>query len=249
MSAWLFDLGNTRLKYARLEGDGGIGEMHGLDHHAGGDFAHLPETVRGETAWVSAVASPALRAALLAALGPRFARISLARTQTRCDGLRIAYAEPSRLGVDRFLALLAARSSPGAVLICGVGTALTLDLLDAEGRHRGGRIAPSPTLMRESLQARARQLPASGGQYQEFAADTVDALASGCEGAALALIDRSREHAARLLGTMPRLWLHGGGAAPLLPRLLDAEAHPRLVLAGLARYAALSDALPGQAGS
>ena len=242
MSAWLFDLGNTRLKFARGKVASDIGEVGSLDHHAGADFSELPDEVRGDIAWVSAVASPAVRAALLAVLGPRFARISFARTFPRCGGMQIAYAVPARLGVDRFLSLLAARSAGDAVLVCGVGTALTLDLLDASGLHRGGRIAPSPTLMRESLHARARQLPLDGGTYAEFADDTIDALASGCEGAALALIQRSRDEAARLLGAMPRLWLHGGGAPALQARIHDAESKPRLVLEGLARYAALGDA-------
>src|SRR5690606_42114445 len=64
----------------------------------------------------------------------------------------------------------------GAALVVGVGTALTIDWLDAHGRHRGGRIAPSPMLMRAALHARAVQLPAAGGSYAEFAGDTVDAL-------------------------------------------------------------------------
>ena len=244
MSTWLFDLGNTRLKYAHRDAGGQLGAMDSLGHHAGADFSELPQAVRGEHAWISAVASPAIRAAVLAELGPRFARISFARTAARCDGLRIAYAAPARLGVDRFLSMLAARPAGEPVLICGIGTALTLDLLDGQGRHHGGRIAPSPTLMRESLSARARQLPATGGDYVEFAGDTVDALASGCEGAALALIDHSRQAAARWLGTPPRLWLHGGGAAALLSRIHDAESRPRLVLEGLARYATLGDAIP-----
>lgn len=242
MSVWLFDLGNTRLKYVRHGVAGGIGEVASLDHHAGEDFSQLPDEVRGEIAWVSAVASSAVRAALMAALGPRFPRISFARTLSRCDGLQIAYAEPARLGVDRFLSLLAAHSQGEAVLLCGVGTALTLDLLDANGLHRGGRIAPSPTLMCESLHARAKQLPVQGGEYAAFASDTADALASGCEGAALALIERSRDEATQLLGGMPRLWLHGGGAPALMSRINQAEARPRLVLEGLARYAALGDA-------
>ena len=182
MSAWLFDLGNTRLKFARREGNGAISDLGSIDHHAGEDFSQLPGDVHGDVAWVSAVASPVVRAALLAVLGPRFPRISFARTATRCDGLRIAYDVPARLGVDRFLSLLAARPQGEAILICGIGTALTLDLLDADGLHRGGRIAPSPTLMRESLHARARQLPASGGTYAEFADDTLNALATAAAG-------------------------------------------------------------------
>ena len=114
---------------------------------------------------------------------------------------------------------------------------MTIDLVDGDGRHRGGRIAPSPTLMREMLHARATQLAPMGGTYAEFADDTEDALASGCEGAALALVERSVAEAARLLRTQPRLLLHGGGADALHAHLKDAHLRPALVLEGLARWA------------
>jgi type III pantothenate kinase len=184
-----------------------------------------------------------LRVALFEALARRCGRISRASTQARFDDgvsseLRIAYAQPERLGVDRFLALLAAQvHGAGHWLVVGVGTALTVDLLDARGRHRGGRIAPSPMLMREALHARAAQLPDSGGAYVEFAADTPDALASGCEGAAAGLVERSLRAATTLLGSPPRLLLHGGGASSLQPQFEEAILAPALVLQGLARWA------------
>ena len=239
MSAWLFDLGNSRLKCAPLR-DGGIGAVIAIDHD-GNAFAdgweqQLP--ARFDSASVASVAAPALSVQLLDALTQRCGRISVARTQAAFDGVRIAYARPERLGVDRFLALLAARArSRQPALVVGVGTALTIDLLDADGLHRGGRIAPSPTLMRAALHARAPQLPVEGGHWREFANDTVDALASGCDGAALGLVVGSLDAATRLLEARPRLLLHGGGAEALLPRL-DAAVHaPALVLEGLARWA------------
>jgi type III pantothenate kinase len=174
---------------------------------------------------------------LLEALEARATRVQVARTLPAFAGLRIAYAEPSRLGVDRFLALLGAhaRGAP-ASLVVGVGTALTIDLLD-RGTHLGGRIAPSPSLMRAALHARAPVLPRAGGAYVEFADDTDDALASGCEGAALALVERSLQAAVARVGQPPVLLLHGGGAAALLPQLPEAVDAPALVLEGLAQCA------------
>ena len=240
MSEWLFDLGNTRLKCAPLQDDGTIGAVIGIEHDgaafASGWDARLPGQI--DAAYLSSVAAPALTVALLDALAHRCKRISIARTQPAFAGVRIAYAQPHRLGIDRFLALLAAHArAPQAWLVVGIGTALTIDLLAADGRHHGGRIAPSPTLMREALHARAPHLPVSSGDYGEFAADTTDALASGCEGAALGLIDRSIAAAAALLAGTPRLLLHGGGAHALLPHLPHAEHAPALVLEGLARWA------------
>ena len=238
---WLFDLGNTRLKFAPLTADG-PGEARASAHAGMADGIDASALPQGTVAHVASVASPAATAALLDRLAARFARIQVARTLARCDGLRIAYAEPARLGVDRFLAMLAAHARlRGPALLVAVGTALTIDLVDADGRHRGGRIAPSPALMREALQARASQLPRAGGAYAEFAIDTDDALASGCEGAALALVERSLEQARALLGTAPRLLLHGGGAPALLARLPEAQSMPALVLDGLARWARIGD--------
>jgi len=238
MNTWLFDLGNTRLKFAPLDADGRIGTVQGAAHVAGGFdpdwLARLPARI--DVAIVASVASPALRMILLDALAARGAQVQLAQTLATLDGLTIAYAEPARLGVDRFLALLSARSDGVPTLIVGVGTALTVDLVDGEGRHLGGRIAPSPTLMREALHRRVAQLAPSGGAYEEFADDTEDALVSGCEGAALGLVERSLDAAATRLGVRPRLLLHGGGGEALRARLPDAQWRPDLVLHGLARW-------------
>ena len=239
MSAWLFDLGNTRLKCAPLI-DGKAGDVIALPHREADLADALAEALpaRIDAAYVASVASDSLRVALLQALVQRVRRISLARTQATFADFRIAYAQPHKLGVDRFLAMLAAHArGDGAVLLCGVGTALTIDLIDAQGRHLGGRIAPSPTLMREVLHARAPQLPVEGGQYADFAMDTEDALASGCDGAALALIESSREAAHRLLGQRPTLLMHGGGADGLMEGLPDATRAASLVLEGLAIWA------------
>jgi len=238
MKTWLFDLGNTRLKFAPLDEDGRIGAVQGTSHVEGGFdpewLTQLPAHI--DTAIVASVAAPALRMILLDALAAHGAQVQLAHTLPSLDGLKIAYADPSRFGVDRFLALLSAHAEGGAALVVGVGTALTVDLIDAHGQHRGGRIAPSPTLMREALHRRVAQLAPTGGGYAEFADDTEDALVSGCEGAALGLIERSLREAATQLGTAPRLLLHGGGADALRARLPDAQWRADLVLHGLARW-------------
>ncbi len=237
----LFDLGNTRLKYAPLRADGGAGEPVAIAHDglalpAGWDAA-LP--ARFETAIVTSVAAPALRVALLDALSARCARISIARTTARCGALRIAYPQPESLGTDRFLAMLGARARGRTPwLVIGIGTAITIDLIDGDGGHRGGRIAPSPALMREALHARAAQLPEHGGALVAFADNTADALRSGCDGAAVALIEQAKRDAVALLGAMPALLLHGGGVDGLRPGLpTDALHAPALVLEGLAAWA------------
>lgn len=237
---WLFDLGNSRLKCAPMHADGRLGDVLAFDHDGAAFTAGWSDGLppRIEAATVASVAPEALRVALLDALCARCGRIVLATTQRRFGDVRIAYAQPQALGVDRFLALVVAhaRGAGEPAIVVGVGTALTIDWIDGDGRHRGGRIAPSPSLMRAALHARARQLPEQGGDYVEFAADTGDALASGCIGAALALVERSVSEVQRETGAAPPLLLHGGGRDALLPLLHDAVDAPALVLEGLALW-------------
>lgn len=87
----------------------------------------------------------------------------LARTLKNHKGLTIAYDDPAKLGVDRWLALLAATQIPSSVsaplpsaqLIIDVGTATTVDLLVAS-RHLGGLIIPSKDLMTEAFISRTQ---------------------------------------------------------------------------------------------
>ncbi|MFT3754682.1 MAG: type III pantothenate kinase [Pseudoxanthomonas sp.] len=247
MSQWLFDLGNSRLKCAPLLDDGRLGEMQALAHDEAAFIENLHALLpaQADVACLSSVASPTLTAMVRDALMARFRVLSFARTQPALAGVRIAYAEPEKFGVDRFLTLLAARArGPQAWLIAGVGTALTLDLLDADGRHHGGRIAPSPQLMRAALHRAAAQLPTNGGDYAEFATDTPDALASGCDGAAAALIERSLQQARERFGREPALLLHGGGSDALRTLLPQATFAPALVLEGLAAWARAGIRIP-----
>jgi len=244
---WLIDLGNTRLKWARADSiafdELASGKTHALAHAEPADASALEKAFAairaGDHAWIASVASPTLGAAVEAALQRRGATVTRATTQSTCAGVRIAYAHPSRLGVDRFLALLAAHArGQGASLIVSVGTALTIDLLDADGAHHGGLIAPSPTLMREVLSQRAPHLPATGGEVVDFADDTVDALASGAILSARALIARSLRAARRKLDATPTLLIAGGGADALCAGWrVRGERMPDLVLRGLHVYA------------
>jgi len=240
---WLLDLGNSRLKVAPWQPETGVGEVQAWAHGAA-DFAPsmqrwLAGVKAGDRCWLASVAGSELTAAVAEALASHGNPATRARTRPECAGVRIAYAEPSRLGVDRFLGLLAAQSrGPGPWLVVSAGSALTVDLLDGAGQHRGGVIAPSPEHMRAALAARFPALAFAGGEASDFASDTADALASGSVGAALGLIERCHRQATRLLGREPRVLLSGGGGERLAQALeIAVEPAPCLVLEGLAVYA------------
>ena len=235
---WLFDLGNSRFKFAPLV-RGRLGQVNAYTYPQTQMAQALEEILpSGDRVYLASVAPPEITHIFMLMLKQRFAKHQRVISVSRYGGIQVAYAEPHRLGVDRFLAMLAAYNAQQHVLVVGVGTALTIDLLTAEGNHLGGRISASPTLMRTALHQRAVQLPIEGGNRVFFATNTEDALASGCEGASIAIIKESVENAQQRLKAPIRLLLHGGGALALASALSRAEYRPSLVLDGLAIWAA-----------
>src|SRR5580704_4952764 len=108
----LIDLGNTRLKWALWDGaqlQSGGSFAHGSDAPPL-DFAALWKDIETvESAWIASVAAPGLDAALLHALRARYgADPHFVHSSAQACGVRNAYAQPQRLGVDRFLGIIAA---------------------------------------------------------------------------------------------------------------------------------------------
>jgi len=145
--------------------------------------------------------------------------------------------------------LLGAR---GACVI-NAGTAVTIDLLDAHGVHRGGAILPGPRMMVSSLldgtagiEKRARdnamgRTPRGRGHAGLFARSTRDAIEEGARYAVASAVDRSVVEAHRLLGRAPRVLLTGGGAGQLEPLIRARHIRvPDLVLRGIAAHAGLA---------
>ena len=241
-SRWLLDLGNSRSKCAPLDGEGRRGDVRAIGHESDPDHAQLLQHVgagasTGEV-WLASVAAPALTDAVYQALCKAGWRVHRVVTQASCSRLRIAYAEPATLGVDRFLALLAASSrADGPWLVVSAGSALTVDLLGSDGVHHGGLIAPMPVDMRAALARRFVQLDLPEGQVGDFASDTAGAIASGAHAAVLGLVEHALRRGYRKLSLEPTLLLTGGGA-PGLRGIRAAKSFelPWLVIDGLAAY-------------
>jgi type III pantothenate kinase len=168
-------------------------------------------------------------------------------TRREAGGVRNAYPEPGLLGVDRWLAAIAAYGlAGGACCVADVGTAATLDGVTGDGQHLGGFIVPGPELMMRSLWGGTSDLAshtatsgAAAGAL--FADNTRDAIERGCAMAVAALVDRAVAEMTRRLGSMPALILTGGGAAGIKGLIETPARHvPDLVLRGLAVVAAES---------
>jgi type III pantothenate kinase len=236
----LVDIGNTNLKWTTRE-QGRLGEMRVLRHHGG-----LPIDLHA--AWerlqvpdeilVASVGVEALTDALIRTCRSRWGREPRrARTLARGHGVTIAYSSPERLGVDRWLALIAVHAEGGGpALIMDAGTAVTYDVILADGRHLGGLILPGIDLMRNALLA-GTHIPRVEPQdaLAPWGADTAEAIAAGSIQAPAALAVRLAERLANEAGAEPRLVLTGGDAERLLPAVgRPARLEPDLVLRGLA---------------
>lgn len=239
----LLDLGNTRLKWALV--DAGNWAARGAVAWEQDVSSALAESWReySKPSQVlgASVVDASREAQIERVVADVFAQqVEWVRTPAKACGVRIAYAEPERLGVDRFLAMVAAHAGGASpYVLAGIGTALTLDALTADGCHLGGLIAPGPLLMQQSLfGATARIKPYRPGAIRDIADNTADAVVSGCWQAIAALIERFAAKVAKQSGDSPRLLLDGGDAEALLPLLgIPAELAPDSVLRGLNVYA------------
>lgn len=82
------------------------------------------------------------------------AKIIVATSVAHCAGVTNSYAEPHRLGIDRWLASLAAYNRwRTSCIVVDAGTALKIDVVNADGVHQGGWIVPGLEMLRSSLVA------------------------------------------------------------------------------------------------
>jgi type III pantothenate kinase len=135
-------------------------------------------------------------------------------------GVTNGYDHPTRLGADRWAALAGARwhvlqrdGAPPPALVVMVGTAVTVDSLDADGRFIGGLILPGFGLMLRALEQGTAGLRVPTGEVEDFPTNTSDALMSGGAHALAGAIERIHRRLVRRCGGVEPLCLMTGGAA------------------------------------
>lgn len=157
--------------------------------------------------------------------------------QAQGYGVKSGYLEPERLGIDRWVALIASRAlikKPLCVVDCG--TALTVDALDSGGNHLGGVIAPGITMMKEALLRNTSGINEADYLSEGFLGQcTADAVQLGALHSAVGLIEQMRKKLAEELEDSVKIVLTGGDAE-LVSQHLDGNVKliPDLVLRGLA---------------
>lgn len=177
------DAGNSRIKW-RIVDDSGRQFCRGAVAEWGESGLHECEGIRLERVRIGSVRSTEANQCLARLLYQELGlRAEFAVPSREFGGLLNGYHDPERLGVDRWLAMLACRKRWPAedLLIVDSGSAITLDMVSSKGVHWGGYIAPGLRLQLESL-ARGTMLPgfmAPGSAAQEPGRDTETAVRRG----------------------------------------------------------------------
>jgi type III pantothenate kinase len=246
----LIDIGNTRIKWATLErgalvARGSAVHRDSLDAAVAAFAAGLPAKPRIIAANVAGDAV-AKRLAALAAARPG-GSLTFVATSNERFGVRCAYADPSKLGVDRWVAILAAHHrARGAACVIDAGTAATFDAVDATGAHLGGLIVPGARLLATALDRNTSNIgrtaapPAAARGLDLLGRNTDAAVGHGAWLALAAALDRAVATVAGALGATPLVYLTGGDADALRGWLESrVELRADLVLEGLALFAAV----------
>ena len=239
----LIDIGNTRIKWARADARG-LGELAAAVHAnwTEQDFIQqvLDAGAKAERVVIANVGGKRMGDLVQAALLRHWQlHAQFMQSPSAGAGMRNAYPESAKLGVDRWMAMLGGRSlQAGPICVVSVGTAMTIDAVDASGRHLGGVIVPGPDLMVSSLlksTSEIAQRAATGStQEQLFADNTLGAIQQGAVQALAALVDRSMETMRDQLGQAPALLLTGGASFRLRGAIRSPSREiPDLVLRGL----------------
>jgi type III pantothenate kinase len=180
------------------------------------------------------VAGPIAEQRVRAAVEHFGVRVNSVISRTEQCGVRSSYADPARLGPDRWAALIGARSlHAGPCIVVNAGTTMTVDALTSEGIFVGGLIIPGYALMREALARNTALLQLQDGRFVFFPDNTGDAICSGALNALAGAVDRMLRYVSETGEGDALVLLSGGDAGLVAPMLTAPQLVDNLVLEGL----------------
>lgn len=255
MSFLVMDIGNTRLKWGLYSAS-----TPGAQYLAGGAVVLEEIDQLAQTQWQSvpkpthmlgcAVAGDAVKRRVEEQLETWGIRPRWVASRAQAVGVINGYEYPSRLGADRWAAIVGARHrswgdaaragrKPSPVVVVMVGTAVTVDAIDGQGHFLGGLILPGFGLMLRALEIGTAGLKVPTGEVREFPRNTSDALMSGGADAIAGAVERMVQRLTQRFGEPPRLLMSGGAAPKLAPSIgVPHEVIEHLIFEGLLQLAA-----------
>jgi type III pantothenate kinase len=244
------DVGNTRLKWALYEDPHrqapllaqGAEFLDNIDKLAEGVWASLapPQRMLG-----CVVAGDAVRRRVEAQMeiwdaAPQWVVSSAAEA-----GITNGYDFPTRLGADRWVAMIGAwhcalaQGPARPMVVVMVGTAVTVDAIDASGKFLGGLILPGHGIMLKALESGTAGLHVPTGDVREFPTNTSDALTSGGTYAIAGAVERMLQHVRNHCGAEPKCVMTGGAGWKMAPSMsVQFELVDNLIFDGLLEMAA-----------
>ena len=168
--------------------------------------------------------------------------IEYVQSESMAYGIRSGYQDASQLGVDRWVAMIAAKTQfSGDITVIDLGTAVTIDTIDEYGNHIGGQILPGLQLMLSSLDKKTDRitLPLISNDLTNmkinfWGDNTNDAIVFGACNAICGAIERAIIYLQEN-GHSPTVILTGGDALIFKNLMKEGYTHrPNLVLEGLA---------------
>jgi len=251
MTFLALDVGNTRLKWgvyespapsAKLLGSGAV-FLENIDRLADEDWRELPEPTH---MLGCIVAGEAIRRRVeeqmeLWDITPHWAVSSAAEA-----GLTNGYDHPTRLGADRWVAMIGAHArmlhahqgAPKPMVVVMVGTAVTVEAIDASGKFLGGLILPGHGIMLRALESGTAGLRVPTGEVCEFPTNTSDALTSGGTFAIAGAVERMVHHVRQHCGAEPACYMTGGAGWKMAPSMsVQFELVDSLIFDGLLEIA------------
>lgn len=253
MTFLALDVGNTRLKWAQYDAPvpGALVRSHGavflenIDKLADTEWQHLPAPTR---MLGCIVAGEAIRRRVEEQLDLWECTPSWAVPSRQEAGVINGYDHPTRLGADRWVAMIGARArmlrqipdgQPRPLIVVMVGTAVTVEAVDAQGRFLGGLILPGHGIMLRALESGTAGLRVPTGDVCEFPTNTSDALTSGGTYAIAGAVERMVQHLRQRSGMTPFCYMTGGAGWKMAPSMsVQFELVETLVFDGLLEIAA-----------
>ncbi len=181
----VIDVGNTRIKWGLWQSN----ELHSkgafvyqenqLGQELNENFASLQQQ---ENVYICCVAGDQVMRAIQGWFKQQWGvDVCIIRSQLQFEDVRNGYEDPRQLGADRWVAMVAAyKKYRKAVCVIDCGSAITMDVVNAQGQHLGGLIMPGLEMMRSTLYRGTHGISQSDGRLCVLGLNTADAVHSGC---------------------------------------------------------------------
>ncbi len=230
MTFLALDIGNTRLKWAQYASpqpdaallSQGAEFLENIDRLADGAWSGLaaPQQVLGCVVAGDAIKRRVNEQLDLWDVVPQWVVASEAE-----GGLKNGYDHPTRLGADRWVAMVGAyhrmltQGAARPMVVVMVGTAVTVEALDADGKFLGGLILPGHGIMLRALESGTAGLHVPTGEVRIFPTNTSDALTSGGTYAIAGAVERMVQHVQTHCNAEPKCIMTGGAGWKMAPSM------------------------------